>query len=176
MKNGLFITSVMLLLLVFLTKYAVSGDKKAEAVSLEQIRQNIHRTQENSQTTVRALTGRWRGKAKWTATYDYYPSPVKCKYNGTFILNLRQNQNNVTGNARTKNTKLSGDEDCFENLSPSGAVSFTVFGSGFSGTVGGLISINDGQFTSDTMRGSFSGDVGGGVMVRGTFKASRVSK
>jgi len=45
MKKGLFITTAMMLLLVFLTKYAVSGDQKAEGVSQEQIMQNMHRIQ-----------------------------------------------------------------------------------------------------------------------------------
>ncbi|WP_347274635.1 SBBP repeat-containing protein [Candidatus Kuenenia sp.] len=45
MKKGLFITSAMVLLLVFLVQYAASGNQKAEAVSQEQIRQNMHRIQ-----------------------------------------------------------------------------------------------------------------------------------
>ncbi|MCZ7621882.1 hypothetical protein KsCSTR_26950 [Candidatus Kuenenia stuttgartiensis] len=45
MKKGLFITSAIVLLLVFLAQYTVSGSQKAEAVSKEHIRQNIHRIQ-----------------------------------------------------------------------------------------------------------------------------------
>lgn len=166
MNTKPFVAITIFLLLFSITSYSLENSAFAES---------NNETQESPQTTVRALTGRWRGKANWTATYDYYPDTVKCKYKGTFTLNLRQKNDDVTGNVSTSNAKVSGDEECDENLSPSGAVKFTVFGSGFSGTIGGLISITDGQFTSDTMRGSFSGDVGGGVTVTGKFKANRVS-
>ena len=166
MNAKLFAAITIFLLLFSITSYSPENSAFAESK---------YKTQENPQTIVRPMTGRWRGKAKWTSSYDDYPSPVSCKYSGTFVLNLRQNENVVTGNANTNNAKVSGDKKCDKNFSPSGAVSFNVVGAGFSGTVGGLLSIDDGRFTDDTMEGSFSGVVGV-ITVNGKFKARRVKK
>ena len=138
--------------------------------------QNPHiRHKKIPKPTVTPLTGRWRGKAKWRSEDLDNEGTFNCKYSGTFTLNLKQNENVVTGNVRTSNVRVGAPKGALKPLSPSAALTWDVFGSGFSGTVGEL-SI-DGQFTSDTMRGSLSGQVRLGVLsVRGSFKAFRVSK
>ena len=131
------------------------------------------KTPEKPQTTVRDLTGNWEGTAKWTGNYDFYPEPVSCSYTGTFSLSLQQNQNVVTGNVVATNVKASGSKECNGDVTPSGAVSANVFGSGFSGTISGLLTV-DGQFTTDLIRGKFSG-VYGTINMQGDFTASRTS-
>lgn len=166
MNAKLFAAITIFLFLFSITSYSLENYAFAESE---------YKMQENSQTTVSAMTGRWRGKVKWNSTWVDVET-VNCRYKGNVTLNLEQNGNVVTGNATTNNVTVRGHERCDLDFSPSGAVSFNVFGSGFSGTVdGGLLSIDDGQFTSDTMRGSFSGVVGV-ITVNGSFKAKRVSK
>ena len=164
MNTKLFAALTIFLFLFSITSYSLENYAFAEST---------YKTQENPQTTVTPLTGRWRGKAKWRSEDLDNEGTFNCKYSGTFTLNLKQNENVVTGNVRTSNVRVGGTERCSQTLSPSAALTWDVFGSGFSGTVGEL-SI-DGQFTSDTMRGSFSGEVGV-LSVRGSFKAFRVSK
>ena len=137
-----------------------------------------YKTQENPQTTVISLTGRWRGKVNWTSKWTDIET-VKCEFRAKFTLNLQQNGNVATGNARFSDVKvISGKKRCKQDAyQPYGGVSFTVFGSGFTGTVnGGLLPVNDGQIISNEIRGSFEGTVPGGYDVKGSFKADRVSK
>lgn len=122
------------------------------------------------------MTGKWSGKSTWTAKYYKYPSDLTCKYEGTFILNLRQKKNKVSGNAETENVLLSGKdaENCDETISPAGPVNLTVHDeTSFSGTVG-RVKIRNATFTSDEMKGKFSIKEAG-VEIRGKFDASRVS-
>lgn len=164
MNAKLFAAIRIFLFLFSITTYSPENSAFAESE---------YKKQENPQTTIRALTGTWRGKAKWKSEDLDNEGTLNCRYRGTFTLNLIQKENVVTGNVETNNVKVAGTKRCSQTLSPSAALTWDVFGSGFTGTVGEL-SI-DGQFTSDTMRGSFSGEIGV-LTVNGSFKASRVSE
>lgn len=166
MNTKPFVAITIFFILFSITTYSLENSALAESK---------YKTQENSQTTVKPLTGKWSGKSTWTAKYYKYPSEITCYYEGTFILNLRQKQNKVSGDAETENVLLSGAdaENCDESISPKGAVNLTVQGTRFSGTVG-RVRIRNAKFTSDEMEGKFSSNTGG-VKIRGEFDASRVS-
>ncbi|TBR24580.1 MAG: hypothetical protein EPO63_03615 [Candidatus Nitrosotenuis sp.] len=147
---------------------------KKEPVKPKQVKEKPKlKTPQQPQTTVRDLSGKWQGITNWSASFDYYPDRVTCTYSGNIFFALQQNGNVVTGSITTSNVKVSGGKDCMANLSPAGAINANLFGSGFSGTVGGLLNI-DGQFTTDLLRGKFSGTVGT-IDVGGEFTANRAS-
>jgi hypothetical protein len=131
-------------------------------------------------STTLDLTGRWTGIATWSAAFDYYDPNIGsyrevCMYHGSFVMALNQNGNSVTGNAALDNVQVTQGRNmdvCAEGgFSTLGAVDAKVFGSGFSGTVGGL-NIK-GSVTSDLISGRVSGSLGGEVSVDGQFKGNR---
>lgn len=138
--------------------------------------------QTKSSTSSLDMTGKWAGIAVWSAAFDYYDPNIGsyrevCRYQGNFVLNLIQNGNVATGNAALGNVQVTQgrnmDVCAEEGLSTLGAVNVKVFGSGFSGTVGGL-NIK-GSITSDLMNGQVSGSLGGEIGVDGKFTGNRVS-
>jgi hypothetical protein len=96
-------------------------------------------------------------------------------YQGSFVLVLNQNGNSVTGNAALGNVAVTQgrnmDVCSEEGFSTLGAVDAKLFGSGFSGTVGGL-NIK-GSVTSDLISGQVFGSLGGEVSIDGKFKGNR---
>lgn len=124
------------------------------------------------------LTGRWQGVANWSASFDYYDGNLgfyreTCNYSGDMVLQLQLIDNSVTGSVQVPSysvTSATTPEACQAGFTLAGAVDATVFGSGFSGTVG-VLDI-DGQFTTDLLRGQVSGSIGG-VDISGEFTASR---
>jgi len=139
--------------------------------------------QTKSSTASLDLTGKWTGTAVWSAAFDYYDSNIGsyrevCMYQGNFVLVLNQNGNSVTGNAALSNVQVTQgrnmDVCAEEGFSTLGAVDAKIFGSGFSGTVGGL-GIK-GSVTSDLMNGQVSGSLGGEVGIDGKFTGNRVLK
>lgn len=133
-----------------------------------------------SSTATLDLTGKWTGSATWSAAFDYYDPNIGsyrevCMYSGSFVLDLNQNGNSVTGNAALGNVQVTQGRNmdvCAEGgFSTLGAVDAKVFGSGFSGTVGGL-NIK-GSVTSDLINGRVSGSLGGEVSIDGQFKGNR---
>lgn len=125
------------------------------------------------------LTGTWQGNVKGSGSYSYInqktgnQEQVNCQYSGPITFTLTQNGNDLTGNVAAT-VSITGDPDCQQvPVYPfQGALSATIFGSGFSGTVGTL-NIN-GQFTSDLLRGTIGGNIGV-IPVQGQFTASRTS-
>lgn len=133
-----------------------------------------------SSTATLDLSGKWTGSATWSAAFDYYDPNIGsyrevCMYSGSFVMVLNQNGNSVTGNAALGNVAVTQGRNmdvCVEEgFSTLGAVDAKVFGSGFSGTVGGL-NIK-GSVTSDLMSGRVSGSLGGEVGIDGQFKGNR---
>jgi hypothetical protein len=137
--------------------------------------------QTKSSTASLDLSGKWTGIAVWSAVFDYYDPDIGsyrevCMYRGNFVLVLNQNGNSVTGNAALNNVQVTQgrnmDVCAEEGFSTLGAVDAKIFGSGFSGTVGGL-GIK-GSVTSDLMNGQVSGSLGGEVGIDGKFTGNRV--
>jgi len=133
-----------------------------------------------SSTTTLDMTGKWTGTATWSAAFDYYDPNIGsyrevCMYQGSFVMDLNQNGNSVTGNAALGNVAVIQGRNmdvCSEGgFNTLGAVDAKVFGSGFSGTVGGL-NIK-GSVTSDLISGKVSGSLGGEVSIDGQFKGNR---
>lgn len=133
-----------------------------------------------SSTATLDLTGKWTGTATWSAAFDYYDPKIGsyrevCMYSGSFVMDLNQNGNSVTGNAALGNVAVTQGRNmnvCSEGgFSTLGAVDAKVFGSGFFGTVGGL-NIK-GSVTSDLISGKVSGSLGGEVSIDGQFKGNR---
>ena len=133
-----------------------------------------------SATATLDLTGKWTGTATWSAAFDYYDPNIGsyrevCMYQGSFVMDLNQNGNSVTGNAALGNVAVIQGRNmdvCSEGgFNTLGAVDAKVFGSGFSGTVGGL-NIK-GSVTSDLISGKVSGSLGGEVSIDGQFKGNR---
>lgn len=136
--------------------------------------------QTKSSTSTLDLSGKWTGIATWSAVFDYYDPNIGsyrevCMYQGSFVMVLNQNGNSVTGNAALTNVAVTQgrnmDVCAEEGFSTLGAVNAQVFGSGFSGTVGGL-NIR-GSVTSDLMNGQVSGSLGGEVGIDGKFTGNR---
>lgn len=133
-----------------------------------------------SSTATLDLAGKWTGIATWSAAFDYYDPNIGsyrevCMYQGSFEMVLNQNGNSVTGNAALGNVQVTQGRNmdvCAEGgFSTLGAVDAKIFGSGFSGTVGGL-NIK-GSVTSDLISGRVSGSLGGEVSIDGQFKGNR---
>lgn len=133
-----------------------------------------------SSTTTLDMTGKWTGTATWSAAFDYYDPNIGsyrevCMYQGSFVMDLNQNGNSVTGNAALGNVAVTQGRNmdvCSEGgFSTLGAVDAKIFGSGFSGTVGGL-NIK-GSVTGDLISGKVSGSLGGEVSIDGQFKGNR---
>ena len=123
------------------------------------------------------LTGQWDGTVGGSGSYSYIDQStgnqerVNCQFSGHITFYLTQTGTRLGGSV-SSTLAVTGDPDCQQvNGYPfQGALSASIFGSGFSGSVGTL-SIN-GQFTQDLLRGSFSGDIGV-IPVQGQFTASR---
>lgn len=137
--------------------------------------------QTKSATPTLNLSGKWTGIATWSASFDYYDPNIGsyrevCMYQGNFVMTLNQNGNSVTGNAALGNVAViqgrNMDVCAEEGFSTLGAVNAKIFGSGFTGTVGGL-NIK-GSVTSDLMNGQVSGSLGGEVGINGKFTGNRV--
>lgn len=137
--------------------------------------------QTKSSTSTLSLSGKWTGIATWSASFDYYDPNIGsyrevCMYQGSFVMTLNQNGNSVTGNAALGNVAViqgrNMDVCAEEGFGTLGAVDAKIFGSGFSGTVGGL-NIK-GSVTSDLMNGQVSGSLGGEVGINGKFTGNRV--
>jgi hypothetical protein len=126
------------------------------------------------------LTGHYQGHIQGSFTTDYYnPSKgsehLNCQYEGTVFIGLAQRADPtlVDGNVDARNSvTIMGDSDCqnFPGAVLWGPLSATVSGSGFSGKVGTL-DLNA-QFTTDLLKGTFSGDIGV-ISTHGEFTASR---
>ncbi len=136
--------------------------------------------QTKSSTVSLDLSGKWTGTAVWSTAFDYYDPNIGsyrevCMYSGSFVMVLNQNGNSVTGNAALGNVQVTQgrnmDVCAEEGFSTLGAVNAKLFGSGFSGTVGGL-NIK-GSVTSDLMNGQVSGSLGGEVGIDGKFTGNR---
>ncbi|MBI5698242.1 MAG: hypothetical protein HZC29_07165 [Thaumarchaeota archaeon] len=144
------------------------------------MQQDKTKLQTKSSTKTLDLSGRWSGTAVWSAAFDYYDPDIGsyrevCRYQGSFLLILQQSGNSITGDASLGNVQVTQGRNmdvCAEGgFSTLGAVNAKLFGSGFSGTVGGL-GIK-GSVTSDLISGQVSGSLGGEVGIDGKFTGNR---
>ena len=160
-----------------------AAEKKAAEKKAEENNTSIKPTPKQTGDFTQALNGKYHGTAEWTSSFEGYHYtnrggfyPEVCKYSGSITLQLYRDGDHVAGNADLTNYQLTNwVERSVCDAIPiifGGAISTTIFGSGFSGTVGELGV--DGQFTSDLLRGQLNGATGV-VVVKGDFTANRVN-
>jgi hypothetical protein len=138
--------------------------------------------QTQGSTTSLDMSGKWEGIVKWSASFDYWDPNLGsyreiCQYQGNFQMELQQKDNTVSGGVKMTNVEVKGgrsEEACAVDFATFSNINAKIFGSGFSGTLDGLIDVK-GSATSDLIRGQISGSVGEAI-IGGEFTGNRIFK